>query len=99
MFQIILFIIFAFVGFGNDEDIEMNDETAEQPAEESNGQPQETGETDAASKPMRKVTLSYEKYRRIANTLVLFLRQEEDKPMTGSKSLHFFFNSSSLYKG
>lgn len=60
----------------------MNGEAVDQPAE-TEDEPQENGETDA-SKPTRKVTLSYEKYRRIANTLVLFLRQEEDKPMTGS---------------
>lgn len=39
------------------------------------GEEKGEGKTAAA----RKVTLSYEKYRRIANTLILFMRQEEDK--------------------
>ncbi|XP_057293363.1 zygotic DNA replication licensing factor mcm6-like [Hydractinia symbiolongicarpus] len=39
------------------------------------------------SKPTkRKVKLNYEKYRSIANTLVLFMRQEEDKPITSSET-------------
>ena len=46
-------------------------------------EPQTGGEKDKSS--ARKVTLSYEKYRRIANTLILFMRQEEDKPSSGSK--------------
>lgn len=30
----------------------------------------------------QKVSITYEKYRNIANMIVLFMRQEEDKPIT-----------------
>merc|ERR1719193_620947 len=35
-----------------------------------------------AKTPAKKVKITYEKYRNIANMLVLFMRQEEDKAMT-----------------
>jgi len=37
---------------------------------------------DAPKAPAQKVKITYEKYRNIANMLVLFMRQEEDKAMT-----------------
>ena len=41
-------------------------------------------DTEIIQKPSkrRKVKLSYDKYRSIANMLVLYMRQEEDKPTT-----------------
>ena len=41
-------------------------------------------DTEITQKPTkrRKVKLSYDKYRSIANMLVLYMRQEEDKPTT-----------------
>lgn len=67
-------------GFGNDGDIDMNGEAepvAEQAEPMETSEPQVNGDKEKSS---RKVVLSYEKYRRIANTLILFMRQEEDKP-------------------
>ena len=53
-------------------------------SEESTPQSKESVVSDKEKLLARKVTLSYEKYRRIANTLILFMRQEEDK-ITSSK--------------
>ena len=40
-----------------------------------------------AAKPnKKKVKMTYEKYRTIANMIVLYMRQEEDKPITEGKS-------------
>ena len=54
----------------------------EQPPSPSAGETPQVnngGEKGEGKSAARKVTLSYEKYRRIANTLILFMRQEEDK--------------------
>ena len=50
---------------------------------EEESEPMET-DTEITQKPTkrRKVKLSYDKYRSIANMLVLYMRQEEDKPTT-----------------
>lgn len=42
----------------------------------------EKGKDKGAKPPAQKVKITYEKYRNIANMLVLFMRQEEDKPIT-----------------
>merc|ERR1712168_1287923 len=42
----------------------------------------ESASKDAPKTPAQKVKITYEKYRNIANMLVLFMRQEEDKAMT-----------------
>lgn len=97
---------FFYEGFGNDQDIEMETEQPEQSAEGGNDAdeqppsptqdttPQVNGEEKGEGKTAtaaRKVTLSYEKYRRIANTLILFMRQEEDK-ISSSKFKNIYIN-------
>jgi len=46
----------------------------------------EAAATTTAPSKRRKVKLTYDKYRRIANMLVLFMRAEEDKPMTETET-------------
>lgn len=68
-------------GFGNNEDVEMTEEQPENNADDEAAAPaDDASKTNGEKAAARKVTLSYEKYRRIANTLILFMRQEEDKP-------------------
>ena len=40
---------------------------------------------ESTKPPAQKVKITYEKYRNIANMLVLFMRQEEDKTITEGK--------------
>jgi len=54
-----------------------DDASGKTPAKKSSG-----ASKDAAKAPAQKVKITYEKYRNIANMLVLFMRQEEDKAMT-----------------
>ena len=105
-----LYSLFSLVGFGNDQDIEMETDQPVQPAEGDaenadddqppspaqdptpnvSGEEKGEGNTTASAAAARKVTLSYEKYRRIANTLILFMRQEEDKITSSKPSFRIF---------
>ena len=64
----------------------MAEEQPENNADEEAATDADATKTNGEKAPARKVTLSYEKYRRIANTLILFMRQEEDKPTESKRS-------------
>jgi len=77
----------SVLGFGNDEDVEMTEEPTTNGESEATATPEDSeAQVNGEKSSARKVTLSYEKYRRIANTLILFMRQEEDKPVSEGKS-------------
>ena len=52
-------------------------------SDKENNSPKKKKEAEKAGALKKKVTLSYEKYRRIANMVVIFIRQEEEKSLEG----------------
>ena len=56
-----------------------------------NNEENDTPEETVSKSSHKKIKLSYEKYRTIANTIVMFMRQEEDRPITEGNIFYFLF--------
>eukprot|EP00112_Aurelia_sp_Birch-Aquarium-sp1_P012776 Seg2690.3 transcript_id=Seg2690.3/GoldUCD/mRNA.D3Y31 product="Zygotic DNA replication licensing factor mcm6-B" protein_id=Seg2690.3/GoldUCD/D3Y31 len=73
------------IQFNEEEEQDMNvDEDSERPQENSEQQtngdaPNEESNAKSSQQPKRKLKLKYEEYRKLANMIVIHLRQEEEK--------------------
>ncbi len=68
-----------------DEDSEQQQQQPESNGAEMNGGSVPNGE--ASEQPKRRMKLTYEEYRTIANMIVIHMRQEEDRAEEGERQL------------